>query len=255
MCFMNPIIIFGFIFLFIGFFPIHFGLKYLKFRKMVLKTPTSKIWDIHKGLTELYGEVVPSDMGTIISPVQKKECVYYKYRIQEYRSHGKSGSYVTIASGKDHRLFYLQDVTGLVLVDSRHANIDIFKKYKFTTGLFKKIPVSVIPFLEKNNIHYKIPIFGHKNMRFEEEVIMPFSNLYVLGNVKNRFNLDEIPVKPGEAEGLLQKSIDDTVYYISDASEKEILKKYKIRSLIGFVFGALAWLVASIIIFYSIFVF
>ena len=248
---MDLAIILGFILFVLGLIPIYFGLKYNKFRKIVLETPTSKIWDLHKGLVELYGEVTPFEKGTMISPIQQKECVYYKYRIQEYRSHGKSGSYVTISEGEKHRLFYLQDLTGFVLVDSRNAKIDIFNKYKITTGLFKKIPTSAIPFLEKNNINYKFPFFGNKNMRFEEETIAPYNKLYILGNVNNRFNMDEIPIKPGEAEGLIQKDGGDPIYYISDATEQEILRKYKIRSFAGFTLGALAFLAAISIILYS----
>lgn len=250
---MEPTIVFAFILFFIGFIITYFGFKYNKFRTLVLKTPTSKIWDLHKGVVELYGEVVPSQKGTMISPITRKECVYYKYRIQEYRGSGKSGHYVTISEGEKHNLFYLQDLTGLVLVDSRNAKIEIFKKYRLTSGLFKKIPISAIPFLEKNNIKYKIPIFGHKSMKFEEETIKPYGKIYILGNVQNRFNLDEIPIKAGEAEGLIQKGKQDEIYYISDATEKDILRKYKLRAYLGFVFGALAFLAAVAIIVYSFF--
>lgn len=249
---MDLVIILGFILFGIGLIPTYFGLKYNKFRKLVLKTPTSKIWDLHKGLVELYGEVTPSEKGTMISPILQKECVYYKYRIQEYRHHGKSGSYVTISEGKEHRLFYLRDLTGFVLVDSRNAKIDIFNKYKITTGFFKNIPVSAIPFLQKNNISFKSPLIGCKNMRFEEETIAPYNKLYILGNVNNRFNIDEISIKPGETEGLIQKEGGDSIYYISDAAEQEILRKYKIRSFAGFAFGALAFLAAISIILYSL---
>lgn len=252
---MSPLIIISFIFFITGLIPIYLGTKYYKFRKVIVSTPTSKIWDLHKGLVEIYGEVVPSEKGTMISPITQKECVYYKYKIQEYRSSGKTGHYVTISQGEEHRLFYLQDLTGLVLVDSKDAKIEIFNKYKITTGFFKNIPVSVIPFLEKNNIKYKFPFFGNKNMRFEEQTIKPYSKVYLLGTVKNRFNADMIPIKPGEAEGLIQKCEEDTVYYISDATEKEILRKYKIRAYIGFFFGALAFLAGSAIILSSILIF
>jgi hypothetical protein len=249
---MNLAILFGFILFILGLIPTYFGLKYNKFRKVVLKTPTSKIWDLHKGLVEIYGEVNPSEKGTMISPILQKECVYYKYKIQEYRRHGKSGSYVTISEGKEHRLFYLQDVTGFVLVDSRNAKIDIFNKYKITTGFFKNIPVSAIPFLQKNNISFKSPLIGCKNMRFEEETIVPYNKLYVLGNVNNRFNIDEIPIKPGETEGLIQKNGGDHIYYISDATEQEILRKYKIRSIAVFALSALVFLAGIAIILSSV---
>ena len=250
---MDLTVLLAFIFFIIGIIPTYFGLKYNKFRKVVLETPTSNIWDLHKGLVELYGEVTPSEKGTMTSPISQEECVYYKYKIQEYRSHGKSGSYVTISEGERHRLFYLQDQTGFVLVDSRKAKIDIFKKYKITTGFFKSIPVSAIPFLQKNHISFKSPIIGCKNMRFEEETIAPYSKIYILGNVQNRFNEDEIPIKAGEAEGLIQKGKQDEIYYISDAAEKDILLKYKLRSYLGFVFGALAFLAAVATIAYSLF--
>lgn len=252
---MHVTIIPGFILFLIGLIPTYFGLKYNKFRKLVLKTPTSKIWDLHKGIVELYGEVNPSEKGTMISPIKQKECVYYKYKIQEYRSYGKSGKYVTIREGEEHRPFYLQDLTGSVLVDSRNAKIDIFNKYKITTGFFKHIPASAIPFLQKNHISFKSPIIGYKNMRFEEETIAPYSKIYLLGNVNNRFNLDDIPIKPGETEGLIQKNGEDTLYYISDSKEEDVLRKYTTRTFAGFILGALAFLAGSVIILYSLFLF
>ena len=65
------VIIFGFILFAIGIIPTYFGIKYNNFRKLVLKTPTSKIWDLHKGLVELYGEINPSEKGTMISPIKQ----------------------------------------------------------------------------------------------------------------------------------------------------------------------------------------
>ena len=245
---MDLIIIFGIIFFIIGLAPLFIGMKYHKFRKLVLKTPTSKIWDLHNGLVEIYGEVEPSDEGTMVSPITQKECVYYKYKIQEYRSHGKGGSYVTISKGKAHRLFYLRDMTGFVLVDSRNAKIDIFNKYKITTSFFRNIPDSAIPFLEKNNIRYKSYLVGHKNMRFEEEVIMPYKKIYLLGSTKNRFNLERIPIKPGEAAALIQKGAYDEKYYMADATESQILSKYKIREYLGLVSAASIFLVGIAII-------
>ena len=247
-------IIGSFIFL-IGMIPIYLGAKYYAFRKVVIDTPTSKIWDLHKGLVELNGEVVPSEKGTMTSPILQKECVYYKYRIQEYRSHGKSGSYVTISEGEKHRLFYLQDLTGFVLVDSRQAKFEIFNKYKITTGFFKNVPVSAIPFLQKNNISFKAPFLGCKNMRFEEQAIVPYSKIYLLGNVENRFNVEDISRKSGETECLIQKGKKDEIYYISDAAEKEILKKYKTRVCFGFGFGIAAFVIGGILIASSFMVF
>jgi hypothetical protein len=92
-------------------------------------------------------------------------------------------------------------------------------------------------------------------MIFEEHIIKPLSKIYILGTVKNRLTLDAIPSKPGEADVLIQKRAKDEIYYISDASEKELLKKYNSRIYSGLFLGMLIAIIGIIIIRTSIIIF
>src|SRR3990167_4562284 len=68
-------------------------------KKLIENTPTSKIRSMSMGPVEIFGGVSPSEYGVIKSPLTGNDCVYYRYSVEEYRSSGKHGSWVTIKKG------------------------------------------------------------------------------------------------------------------------------------------------------------
>ena len=121
-------IIFGITMLGIGFY-------YLKLKILVENTPTSKIRSIAMGLVEIFGSVVPIKL--LKSPFTNKECIGYKYTIEEYKSSGKENSWQIIKQGDSRNNFYLKDDTGNVLVNPIGAQLDIPRSYFFDSGFGK----------------------------------------------------------------------------------------------------------------------
>ncbi|MFH1770987.1 MAG: hypothetical protein ABH828_05545 [archaeon] len=95
----------------------------MKQKQMIENIPTSKIRSIAMGLVEIKGIAEPFRKKLLKSPFSEKDCVYYRYTVEEYRSSGKNSRWVTIASGQSNDFFNLTDDTGTVLVDPKGAEV------------------------------------------------------------------------------------------------------------------------------------
>lgn len=79
-------------------------------------TPTSHIRSAAQGYNEFQGiaKLLPGE--PIIAPLTKKNCVCYKYKVEEKQSHyvrGRSGtSWQLYESGVSDGVFFLQGKTG-----------------------------------------------------------------------------------------------------------------------------------------------
>ena len=98
-------LIFGFILTIVGIGLFVGALISFRKKRLIENVPTSKIRSIAMGLVEIYGEVIPEKDNILKSPFSQNDCIYYKYRIDELRSSGKSTHWVTIKKGRDYRNF------------------------------------------------------------------------------------------------------------------------------------------------------
>lgn len=87
--------------------------KFLKYQRTL---PTSKIRSIAMGLAEIEG--VLEAIEPILSPIGKKKCIGYRYRIEKINT-DKDGdkSYTTIFDEVKCNPFYVSDKTGKIMVD------------------------------------------------------------------------------------------------------------------------------------------
>ncbi|MDI6758923.1 MAG: hypothetical protein QMD94_04555 [Candidatus Omnitrophota bacterium] len=171
--------IFGFCF---GIWSFFWGFKRLRRKRLVENIPTSTVRGMAMGLVELSGKA----KGTAIlkAPLTKTECVLFRYLIEEYRSSGKSGRWVTIASGNSFYCpFGLDDRTGKIMVYPQSAELILPLRYKFKTGIGKVIPANLREFMEGNWISYQSWL-GSRPLRFKEWFILDGENIYVLGSAK-----------------------------------------------------------------------
>ncbi len=226
--------VFGF---FAGIFLFIKGFQWLKQKRMIENTPTSKIRSIAMGPVEVNGSVSASEQGILKGPFTGQDCVYYKYKIEEYRRSGKNSHWVTIKKGEESRPFYVQDNTGKVLVDPKGANIDIPKDY-FSQSSIGKSPERVVSvFLKANNM--KASFFGiNKNMRYTEYNIAPSDKLYVLGTAGDNPFVEEATAQQGVEDVMIAKGPKRNFYYISDKPEKDLIKKFKWKVITGLFGGA-----------------
>ncbi len=219
-----------------GLFSFIVGLKSLFLKRMIENIPTSKVRSIAMGLVEVYGEVVP--IRTIKSPFTNKDCVYYRYDIEEQHTDNKGRSYwVIIKRGETSMPFRLKDETDSVMVNCTGANMNVKVDTVFESGIGHDPPPQVLSFLKMNKIAHDSFIGFNKHMRYTEYFIEPGDKLYILGTaaenkgtVAGARHTDNILIRKGENEKL---------FYISDRSEKEILSSLGWKVTLG-VFGGAA---------------
>jgi hypothetical protein len=93
---------------------------YFAFRKLVLKhrimgLATSRIRGMAMGLVEVAG--VADLEGELRDPIYMQPCAYFHIHVEQYRRHGKGGSWQTVyRSDSTGRGFYCRDSTGKVLI-------------------------------------------------------------------------------------------------------------------------------------------
>jgi len=234
------------------------GIKLLKQKRLIENIPTSKIRSLAMGLVEIYGEVVPAYKEILKSPFSNKDCVYYSYTIEEYRSSGKSSSWVVIDAGRKEQPFYLKDDTGGVLIDSKGANVNVSRDFEFNPGFGRKPPDEILNFLKSKGMSRKT-LFGfirfgsdEKNMRYREHFIVPKDKLYIMGTAADNPFVEDCTAKNNVEDVMIQKGKNEKMYYISDKPENTLLKKIK-WEIFGYIFGGACLSIASLIISFKYF--
>lgn len=173
-----------------GIWSFFWGFKRLRRKRLIENIPTSTVRGLAMGLVELCGQAKKTT--PLKSPLTKTECVLYKYLIEEYRSSGKSGHWLRVASGNSFLSpFCLDDGTGKILVFPGGAELIFPLDYEFKTGFGKTLPENLIEFMEKNNISYK-SWFGSRTMRFREWCICENESVYIIGTAKKRGDFPEV---------------------------------------------------------------
>ncbi|MBR9682582.1 MAG: hypothetical protein GOV02_02815 [Candidatus Aenigmarchaeota archaeon] len=229
----------GVISLIIGLIVFAFGINFFKKKQMIENIPTSKVRSLAMGLAEVQGTAVALKDKILKSPFTNKNCIYYKYSVEEYH-HSKNGGYwATVKSGDKRSLFWLKDKTGMVLVNPKGADIDIPKDWRFHPTLFnsspqKKVENKIKSFFKKEKIAYT-SFFGFKrNLRFTEYYIAPRDKLYILGTAGDNPHKKEASAMHSVEDIMMQQGKDEKFFYISDKHEKTLLK-----SLAWKVYGSL----------------
>lgn len=237
------ILIISIIFLIVGVFLFFGGFKWLKYRRIIENTPTSKIRSIAMGIVEIFGEALPMEGNILKSPFSNTECVYYKYTVEEYKKRGKSSEWVVIKEGNEMPYFFIKDETGSVIIDPKGAEIEIPVDFEFSSSLGKDPPEQIINFLKANSLNFEGFLGINKKMRYREHLIEPKDKLYVMGTAGDNPFVDEGSSQKNEADIMIQKGND--FYYISDKAEKEVLNSFKWKS-VGWLFGGSALIILSL---------
>ncbi len=100
-----------------------YGFKAWRENRMVEDTPSSRVRSAAQGYVELTGHGVAGPGHESHGPLTRKPCTWWRYKIEERSSTGRSRGWSTVDSGTSESPFILDDGTGQCLIDPRGAEV------------------------------------------------------------------------------------------------------------------------------------
>ncbi len=245
----NPegIMAFGVIGLISGVAPFLYGLRNMKKKKLMQSLQTCKIRSLAIGIAEIYGKVVPGKYEIMKSPFSNRDCVCAEIIIEEFHKRAEHRPWAVVKNLVRVTEFFLQDDTGMVLVDLGGAELDIPVSYEFRSDSRADPPPNIVTFLRKYNINFKESSGKNKTMHYSESIIKPGDELYVLGRADNYPKFREGGALHGVQDLMMQKSNNPSIYLISTSSEKLILPEMN-KKIIALTFAGLFFIGGGLLV-------
>ena len=87
-------------------------------------TPTSRIRSAAQGLVELDGMLDAGGYEPLLSPLGKRPCLWYRFRVEEFRGNSdRENQWRTVEQGVSERPFLLRDSTGACWINPLGAQV------------------------------------------------------------------------------------------------------------------------------------
>ncbi|MDE2304962.1 MAG: hypothetical protein KGL34_05340 [Gammaproteobacteria bacterium] len=106
-----------------GAYVLHLGIRAWREERSLTDTPTGRIRSAAQGYARLQGRPEGGERGSLRAPLTGLPCSWWRYRIEERRSTGRSRSWVAVQSATCETPFLLDDGTGRCLIDPRGAEV------------------------------------------------------------------------------------------------------------------------------------
>ena len=172
------------------------GFGMLRFKRLILNTPLSRIHSASIGLVEVTGN--PVGPYVLSAPITGGPCYYYRMRAWQWveSESGKSHEWKAVLDESLHVPFFLEDSTGRVLIDPQGAELDVHRSFLDEVGasFFRTeglLPPNIRDFLVKRGL---VP---YEKIRLEERIIAPGFPLLVFGTLGENPATQTGPVHTG----------------------------------------------------------
>jgi hypothetical protein len=139
------------------------GFYFLRLKRQIENTPTSKICSIAMGMVEVHGRAWRQ--YALVAPMTQSACVYY--RLRKYRRDQKNKWQMVKDVDSSHVAFQIDDGTGRVMIAPQGASV---KAKTRQTGFPGQSPLT-----------FTASGSSDENEKWIEEVIYEGATLYVLG--------------------------------------------------------------------------
>jgi hypothetical protein len=155
-----------------GLYLFYQGFRMLRFKRMILGTPLSRIHSASIGLVEVTG--TPMGPYVLTAPVTGDPCYYYRVQAWQWVEPDNKHAWKAVLDESMFVPFFLEDSTGRVLVNPQGAQMDIHRSFSDEIGavIFSTpglCPPHVRDFLAMRGL---IPA---EKIKVEERVISPGS--------------------------------------------------------------------------------
>jgi hypothetical protein len=107
----------------IGLWTFFKGFRVMREYRVLDDTPRIPIRSVPMGFVHIRGKAESGEV--LASPISHTPCCFYKVVIDEWRSQGKSKTWVNICTDMNGYRFHLADDTGRVLIDAHAAEYDL----------------------------------------------------------------------------------------------------------------------------------
>jgi len=156
------------------------GFQMLRYKRLILNTPESKIRSASMGMVEIEG--MAKGPHTIPAGVTGEPCFYYRAMAWQLRESGRNSQWQKVADECLYLPFFVDDSTGRMLVNPAGAELDVHCNFKdeFGTSFFSHadmMPANISAFLGRNGLALS------DKTRIEEYCIKPEYPLFIFGTL------------------------------------------------------------------------
>jgi hypothetical protein len=156
------------------------GFRMLRYKRLILNTPLSRIHGASIGLVEITG--TPTGPKTLAAPVTGEPCYYYRVQVWQWQESGKNHEWKRVLDESLYLPFFPEDDSGRVLIDPQGAKMDVHKSFSDEIGasFFNSrdlLPENIRSFLVKRGLA------PYEKIKVEERIIMPGFPLFVFGTL------------------------------------------------------------------------
>ena len=178
----------------------YLGSRMLKQRKKIQATATATITGTRCGEQGVEG--FAQAFVPFHAPWSQEECVYCEWSFQQISGSGKTRMWVTSVEDKISPPFFIEDVSGRILIEPEHATMDFTMSYDFETsslgvGKQNPIPPHIIDFIRATGIEYLDKDNKILPFRVEETAVKVGEPVYAMGTASN--HADDFGFSLGEA--------------------------------------------------------
>ena len=150
-------------------------------RRNILKHPFRRLQYFQEGeVARTWGKVIYT-VPTVNAPLSGRACAYYYVRVEEYRSNGKSSSWVKIIEEEHGKEIILQDGNYFAMIET-----DIVKSYvnedrKYSSGFGKDASPGLEKFLNERGNKSTGFFGGNRSLRYFEGIVEKGEQVSVAG--------------------------------------------------------------------------
>lgn len=154
----------------------------LRRRSLIKQTARTPISELRSGFHMARGRV-RGGRESFAGPISGKDCVYYRFSVEEHKKRGKNSQWVTVVSRTRSGAFDIEDESGVAAVNPKDAEVLLELDHHYSSGMLSSLPESVARTLEREfGTKTKGWVFN-KKLRVKETVLERGDEIHVVGQV------------------------------------------------------------------------